>query len=316
MDGHAVVVGRLPVVALPAAPPSAPPTPPPVRSKRMRVARKFGQVLMNILFLGVVGCVLVMLGPAVLGFQRYVILTGSMTGTYDRGSVVYDRPVPTSSLKVGDPITYDPPPGFTGQTRVTHRIWSIHRGPDGQRIFKTKGDANQSPDVWTFLLTQPTQARVVFHIPEVGYVFLLLSLRNFRIALVGVPASIVGLFLLRRLWKEGGEEARRQRLAEQGWTAVTQSGSATVLKPIDAPAAVRLPARVDLRLRPVHARSVRKRPAARSRLDHSLPLRVGRLASTLNSGALADHRGSSAHQQPAPGASLATLRLLVARIDT
>ncbi len=36
-----------------------------------------------------------------------------MTGTYDRGSIVYDRPVPVSSLKVGDPITYDPPSGFT-----------------------------------------------------------------------------------------------------------------------------------------------------------------------------------------------------------
>ena len=49
--------------------------------------------------------------PALLGFQRYVITSGSMTGTYDRGSLVYDRVVPTSSLKVGDVITYDPPRG-------------------------------------------------------------------------------------------------------------------------------------------------------------------------------------------------------------
>ena len=41
----------------------------------------------------------IMLVPAALGFHRYVILTGSMTGTYDPGSIVYDRPVPTSTLK-------------------------------------------------------------------------------------------------------------------------------------------------------------------------------------------------------------------------
>jgi hypothetical protein len=33
-----------------------------------------------------------------------------MTGTYDVGSIVFDRQAPTSSLRVGDPITYAPPP--------------------------------------------------------------------------------------------------------------------------------------------------------------------------------------------------------------
>ena len=45
------------------------------------------------------------------GIQRYVIVSGSMTGTYDRGSVVFDQVVPVASLKVGDVITYRPPAG-------------------------------------------------------------------------------------------------------------------------------------------------------------------------------------------------------------
>jgi len=53
----------------------------------------------------------VMLVPALLGYHRYVILNGSMTGTYDPGSIVFDKPVPVSMLKVGDVITYSPPPG-------------------------------------------------------------------------------------------------------------------------------------------------------------------------------------------------------------
>ena len=63
-----------------------------------------------------------MLLPALLGYQRYVITSGSMTGTYDRGSLVYDSVVPTSSLKVGDVITFGPP-GHAGL--VTHRIHAM-----------------------------------------------------------------------------------------------------------------------------------------------------------------------------------------------
>ncbi len=314
MDRDTVVVRRLLVGPLPA--PSATAIPEPAApSTRMRLPRTLSRVALNIVFVAMMACVAVMLVPAALGFQRYVILTGSMTGTYDRGSIVYDRPVPVSELKVGDPITYSPPPGFTDQTRVTHRIWSIHLGRDGERIYKTKGDANRHPDVWQFTLNRPTQERVVFHIPEIGYLFLLLSLRDFRIVLVGVPALIIGLVMLRRLWLEAGQEARRQKLAELGWRALTNPGSGAVLQPLDAPAAEWFPAMLDLRLRPVHAESVDRRSRLRiarpSRVDLSLPLRVARLTSARE--APADARGTSAeHKQPAPGASVATIRLLVA----
>ena len=40
--------------------------------------------------------------PALAGYQRYVIVSGSMTGTYDRGSVVFYRVVPTGRLRTGD----------------------------------------------------------------------------------------------------------------------------------------------------------------------------------------------------------------------
>ena len=39
---------------------------------------------------------LAVLVPALLGYQRYVITSGSMTGTYDRGSLVFDKVVPSS----------------------------------------------------------------------------------------------------------------------------------------------------------------------------------------------------------------------------
>src|SRR3954452_9802222 len=112
---------------------------------------------------------LAVLVPALLGYQRYVITSGSMTGTYDRGSLVYDRVVPTTSLRVGDVITYDPPAGAGPAGLVTHRIVSTSGGPGGARVFRTKGDANAVPDPWTFTLRQTRQARVAFHVPYIGY---------------------------------------------------------------------------------------------------------------------------------------------------
>jgi signal peptidase I len=107
-------------------------------------------------------CVLV---PALLGFQRYVITSGSMSGTYDRGSLVFDRVVATSSLKAGDVITFRPP-GQAGL--VTHRVVSV-RSVRGQRVLRTKGDANREPDLWgPFALHGAKQARVAFHIPYGG----------------------------------------------------------------------------------------------------------------------------------------------------
>src|SRR3569833_1627978 len=88
---------------------------------------------------------LAVLVPALLGYQRYVITSGSMTGTYDRGSLVYDRVVPTATLEVGDVITYDPPVGAPADHN-THQNHESTTLPGGVRVFRTKGDFNATAD--------------------------------------------------------------------------------------------------------------------------------------------------------------------------
>ena len=271
MDGHAIVVRRLPGVPWPSTHPPVVPVERSADSALRKLAHTAWQVALNCAFVAMIASVIIMLGPALLGFQRYVILTGSMTGTYDRGAIVFDRPIPTAELKVGDPITYAPPPGFTSQTLVTHRIWWIGRGANGERVFRTKGDANKYPDAWKFTLNQSTQNVVVFHIPEVGYVFTLLSLREFRVVLIGLPALIIGFMMLRALWIEGGAEARRQRLAEVGWKAITDSWHETALPRLDKPRGNPQPAWLDLHMRaasprPPRATSTSPGPKPRSAL--------------------------------------------------
>lgn len=126
------------------------------------------------------------------GFQRYVIVGGSMTGTYDLGSVVFDRPVPVRELRVGDVITYLPPPDAGVPHLVTHRIAQI-RSVDGHTVFRTKGDANPAADPWRFQLDAPTQARVQLSVPYVGFVSYALAQRWVRILLIGVPAGLIAL---------------------------------------------------------------------------------------------------------------------------
>jgi signal peptidase len=146
--------------------------------------------------------------PALLGYQRYVITSGSMTGAYDRGSLVFDRVVPTASLRVGDVITFRPP-GHAGL--VTHRLAKIDT-VRGQRVFVTRGDANRVADAWSPMTLQATtQARVAFHLPYLGFAFAVLSDRRARMLVIGLPALLIALAALAGMWQQAGVEARAAR---------------------------------------------------------------------------------------------------------
>jgi signal peptidase I len=157
--------------------------------------------------------------PAALGYQRYVITSGSMAGTYDRGSLVYAREVPTASLRVGDVITYAPPAAAGPDGLVTHRIVWAGRDRSGARAFRTKGDANRVRDPWRFTLTRPRQARAAFHVPYVGFALAALGVREVRMLLIGLPALLIGLGTLVRLWQKAGVELRRREAAALGDTS-------------------------------------------------------------------------------------------------
>ena len=57
------------------------------------------------------------------------------------------------------------------------------------------------------------QAREVFHIPYLGYVLALLSIRPVRMLLIGLPALAIAVSIIWSLWSSAGEEARRQEAA-------------------------------------------------------------------------------------------------------
>jgi signal peptidase I len=166
------------------------------------LARRVIRVVTTLLLAAGVLLGALMVLPALAGIQRYVIVSGSMTGTYDRGSVVFDQVVPVSELKVGDVITYKPPGDSGIDHLVTHRIANITTDSSGVRVFRTKGDANQVADPWTFTLSNPKQARVIAGIPYAGFAIAALSDRHLRMLVVGLPALLIALSSLAALWRD------------------------------------------------------------------------------------------------------------------
>ena len=177
----------------------------------MRLVRRLGRAAVALPMAAGAALGLILIASALLGWQRYVIVSGSMTGTYDRGSLVLDEVVPTASLRVGDVITYRPPSGASAHDVVTHRIVAIARGRGGERVYRTKGDANSVADPWTFTLPRPRQAMVRVGVPYGGFAVAALSSRGVRMLLVGLPAALIALVSLAGLWREAGAEAAEAR---------------------------------------------------------------------------------------------------------
>ena len=144
--------------------------------------------------------------PTLLGYKRYVITGGSMTGSIPKGSVIYSKVVPVDDLRVGDVITFVPP---EMDAPVTHRITAIEVDERGNLVFRTKGDFNTSEDPWSLRFVDDVQARYAFHIPYLGYALAYLAVRQIRMLLIGLPAVVIALSMLISLWREAGRDLER-----------------------------------------------------------------------------------------------------------
>lgn len=94
-------------------------------------------VLVGIVVLGV---------RALLGWQPYLVTSGSMAPTMVPGDVILVEPkVPGNPFDAPTIITFTDP----GRGLVTHRVMSAERAPDGEVRYVTQGDANPVPESGT-----------------------------------------------------------------------------------------------------------------------------------------------------------------------
>ncbi|GAA3536364.1 hypothetical protein AFL01nite_08810 [Aeromicrobium flavum] len=161
-----------------------------------RTAGRLGSLLTTLLLVAITAASVAYIAPGLLGYERYVITGGSMSGTFEKGSIAFEKPVPVDDLAVGDVITYLPPADSGVTNLVTHRILTIEPGENGARVYTTQGDANADPDPWEFSLVSGTQPVVEQTVPYAGYVFMALADRETRIGVIGVPAALIALFAM------------------------------------------------------------------------------------------------------------------------
>ena len=100
--------------------------------------------------------------------------------------------VDVDQIRVGDVIAFYPP---GKPTPVLHRIATLEV-VDGDVVVTTKGDANGVPDPWTATLKAEPAFRMVGYLPLIGW------LPQFRGLLFVVAGLLVGLALVRGLWRE------------------------------------------------------------------------------------------------------------------
>jgi len=114
-----------------------------------------------------------------------------MEPTVPVGSLILSKPV--SQYNVGDIITFKSVkekdvknPRLT----TTHRIVSLEKISSGKIEYKTKGDANDAPDIST-VPQELILGKMVFMVPYLGYPISLAKTQAGFIFLIVIPATLI-----------------------------------------------------------------------------------------------------------------------------
>jgi signal peptidase I len=134
--------------------------------------------------------------PFVTGSEKpLIVLSGSMTPMMLPGDMIVAKSINPNELTVGDVMVFHPP-GSKPDTLVTHRIISIEEGEE--RLFQTKGDANNAKDDFKVLASNVV-GKLIFVIPFAGYLPELSKHKNIFLFTVMLPAGLIILDEIRNL---------------------------------------------------------------------------------------------------------------------
>jgi signal peptidase I len=151
------------------------------------------QWIANLSFFGLLLILAFMfLAPRLWEIDFRIVTSGSMTPTIPLGSVVLIRPEDPSFILPDDIVTFKSSefPNLV----VTHRVVEVSVA-NGERAFRTQGDANDHPDL-ELVMPPNLLGRVIFHLPFLGYLSGFVRTQQGWLLLVVTPASILLLIEL------------------------------------------------------------------------------------------------------------------------
>lgn len=147
--------------------------------------------------------------PDVLGISPVVVLSGSMSPTFNTSSLIFIQDADYENLEVGDIICF-----LQSGTAVTHRIVDIVT-EDGQLSYVTQGDANNAVDR---LPVTPDQIEGVYisHVEGLGGAVMFMQTTTGMIIFVVAPVVLYLIFdILKRRKESSADRSRTAELEEE-----------------------------------------------------------------------------------------------------
>lgn len=125
------------------------------------------------------------------GWEFDAVLSGSMEPALNVGGLVVIRPAIAQEIKTRDIISFKLP-GI--DTPICHRVIGIQE-KDGQRIFQTKGDANEEPDQ-NLVPASSVTGKAVFYTPYVGRLAEVSRIGRTPVVLMGRTLPVILIVIL------------------------------------------------------------------------------------------------------------------------
>jgi signal peptidase len=155
----------------------------------------------------------------IFGHPIFSVASGSMTPAIDTGDLIVDNPVTSTqaaSLHVGQIISFRESASGASSLIISHRIVAVlPRSASAAVLYRTKGDANNAPDLGT---VAPSQVVGVYsaRVPFGAYVLSTLHQPLTFVVLIMIPVVYLAEEEVRRRWIALGiQDAERRDAARK-----------------------------------------------------------------------------------------------------
>lgn len=159
---------------------------------------KTKNILWGILLILILTLLLNFMMPVITGStQLLIVLSGSMHPVMRVGDMVVVESKLPNEIHAGDVIAYNDP-GGTPNVMITHRVMAITEGEE--RLFQTKGDANEEQDAYQVPVSKLV-GEMVFVIPFAGYLPETTKSTSLFFVMIILPALLLVLDEVRNIMR-------------------------------------------------------------------------------------------------------------------
>ncbi len=133
-------------------------------------------------------------------FGAYIIISPSMVPTINVYDAIIIKRTEMEDLKEGDIVTFiSNDPRYNGLT-ITHRITGIEKSQNGEYLFRTKGDNNNTEDS-SLVRADDIYGKVILKIPKLGYLQHILTNAFGWVLLIVIPCIGVVIYDIIKILK-------------------------------------------------------------------------------------------------------------------